>query len=64
VVLVAVRAQNAKPTGHVALEQVLRLAVAELGVKPLRTDWSEVLGGTQTAFEEWRSWPASGKPQP
>ena len=35
------------PTGRVALEDVLRLAIRELGVRPLRTDWQEVLDATQ-----------------
>jgi hypothetical protein len=44
------------PTGRVALEQVLQLAIAELDVRPRRGDWSSVLESTQAAFEEWRSW--------
>lgn len=33
------------PTGVVALQDVLRFAIADLGVEPLRDDWSEVLAG-------------------
>ncbi len=40
------------PTGHVALEDVLRLAIADLGVRPLRHDWSEVLDRTRRSREE------------
>lgn len=31
------------PTGHMGLEDVLRLGIRELGVKPRRRDWAEVL---------------------
>ena len=31
------------PTGHVGLADVLRLAITELGVRPVRTDWTEIL---------------------
>lgn len=31
------------PTGTVALQDVLRLAIEELGVEPLRDDWQAVL---------------------
>lgn len=31
------------PTGHVFLPTVLRAAIAELGVDPLRADWSAIL---------------------
>ncbi|MBI4579704.1 MAG: hypothetical protein HY718_08385 [Planctomycetes bacterium] len=41
------------PTGWVALEAVLRLAVADLGVEPRRADWDEVLRRTQKALEQW-----------
>jgi len=43
------------PTGRVSLEDVLRLAILELGVKPERTDWAELLDSTQAAYEEWRT---------
>ena len=44
------------PTGRVALEDVLRLAITGFGVTPLRTDWSEILDTTQAAYQEWRTW--------
>ena len=34
------------PTGHIVLQDVLRLAIAEFGVRPLRRDWSEILDRT------------------
>jgi len=44
------------PTGRIALEQVLRLAVEELGVQPIKTDWSDILSDAQGLFEQWRTW--------
>ncbi len=35
------------PIGHVSLQEVLRLTIAELGVRPLRPDWDEVLHQSQ-----------------
>lgn len=48
------------PTGRVALEEVLRLAVDHFGVTPSRRDWENVLAGTQESFEQWRTWPQPG----
>lgn len=45
------------PTGRIALEDFLRLAIEDFGVVPLREDWSEVLGQSLGVFEEWRTWP-------
>jgi len=47
------------PTGRIALEDVLRLAIDEFGAVPLRPDWREVLDATQAGHEEWRTWSAS-----
>lgn len=44
------------PTGRIALEQVLRLAVEELGAKPLKGEWKSILSQTQKLFEKWRMW--------
>jgi hypothetical protein len=40
------------PTGQVMLEDVLRFAITELGVRPLRRDWSEVLDRTRRVREQ------------
>lgn len=32
------------PTGRVELEDVLLMAIRELGVRPRRDDWQEILG--------------------
>jgi hypothetical protein len=32
------------PTGTVGLEQVVALAIVELGVEPLRDDWERLIG--------------------
>lgn len=44
------------PTGRVALQQVVRLAVADFRAKPLRRDWADVLDQTEAAFRLERSW--------
>jgi hypothetical protein len=45
------------PTGRVSLEEVLRLAIDEFGVRALKANWSTVLKSTQEKFEKFRSWP-------
>ena len=35
-------------TGHVTLAAVVRMAIAELGVEPLRRDWQDVLRAEET----------------
>jgi len=44
------------PTGRVALEEVIRLAIGEFRVTPNRDDWLEVLERTQAAYYQWRTW--------
>jgi hypothetical protein len=44
------------PTPRVALEAILRLAIDELGVEPIRDDWRAVLEQTERAFRRWRTW--------
>lgn len=44
------------PTGRVAIEDVLRLAIREFGVHPRRDDWETLLGYTRAAYDEWRTW--------
>jgi hypothetical protein len=39
------------PTGHITLEDVLRLAISEFGVRPLRRDWSEILDRTRRSLD-------------
>jgi len=36
------------PTGYVQLPDILRLAIRDLGVRPLRPDWSEILDEAMT----------------
>jgi len=45
------------PTARIALEEVLRLAITELGARPRRDDWDEVLERSQAGYEAWRTWP-------
>jgi hypothetical protein len=44
------------PTGRVAVEQVLRLAIEDLGVGAA-DDWPQVFEESQSQFEEYRTWP-------
>ncbi len=45
------------PTERVAFEQVLWVAVHELGVQPIRGDWEDVLSSCLKAFQRYRTWP-------
>ncbi len=45
------------PSGLVALEEVIRMAVTDLGVEARRPDWSDVLAESRDAFEVWRGSP-------
>ena len=44
------------PTGRVSLEGVVRFAIEELGVRPLRSDWHKILDEGQRAFDTARTW--------
>jgi len=44
------------PTRRISLEEVLRFAIVELKVRPLRRDWESVLEATQARFEKFRTW--------
>lgn len=44
------------PTGRVAVEDILLLAILHLGVAPRRTDWEEVLNETKAKFEQYKTW--------
>lgn len=48
------------PTGRVALEDVIRYAISQLGARPLRADWMEVLEDTQRHFEDLQTWSGLG----
>lgn len=48
------------PTGRIALENVLRLALNDFHVTPLKKDWQEILNRTQLGHETWRTWAGSG----
>lgn len=39
------------PTGHIAREDILRLAITHFGIIPLRHDWETMLEQTQGAFQ-------------
>ncbi|HEY8489979.1 MAG TPA: hypothetical protein VIO14_03205 [Dehalococcoidia bacterium] len=42
------------PTGRVAVEDVIRLAI-ELGARPLQKRWERILDEGQAAYEQWRT---------
>lgn len=44
------------PTNRIALEDMLRLAITEFDVEPLKNDWAEVLSRTEASYDEWRTW--------
>jgi hypothetical protein len=44
------------PTGRVAIEDVLRMCIRDLGVDETRDDWAAVLDEAQAAFATWRTW--------
>lgn len=44
------------PTGRVSIEEVLRFAVRELGVRPRATNWQTILEETERAFHEKKTW--------
>lgn len=47
---------NHIPTGRVSVESVLRMALRELHVRPLRDDWSAVLHEVEQPFLRRRTW--------
>ena len=48
------------PTGRIAFEDVLRFAIRDLDVQPVRDAWEEVFDETRGRFETWRTWSGSG----
>jgi hypothetical protein len=53
---VAIDRKQHVPTGRVSLESVVRFAIVELGVRPLRPDWERVLDAGQAEFDARRTW--------
>lgn len=47
------------PTGRVAVEDVIRFAITQLSVEPIRADWAQVLDEAQKRHERYRSWGGS-----
>jgi len=50
------------PTARIAIEDVLRFVITQLGVVPLRNDWEAILRETQDTFQQWRTWGESPPP--
>ena len=44
------------PTGRVPFEDIVRMLIDDLGVRPLRDDWRDVLAQTRATFEQERTW--------
>lgn len=44
------------PTGRVPLEDIVRMLIDDLGARPLRDDWRDVLALTRATFEQERTW--------
>ena len=44
------------PTGRIAIEDLARFAIKELGVAPRRDDWEEVLSRARKTYEDRRTW--------
>lgn len=44
------------PTGRISIEQVVLLAIEDLGVQPRKDDWEGVLTQSQRDFEVSRTW--------
>lgn len=42
------------PSGRVSVEGVVRFAIEELGVSPLKSDWSDILNHGQARFDQFR----------
>lgn len=45
------------PTPRASFESVIAWVITELGVKPVRDDWAEVLSASERDFDEHKSWP-------
>jgi hypothetical protein len=44
------------PTRRISLEEILRLVITQLNVKPLKREWEKVLRDTQQAHQKFRTW--------
>lgn len=44
------------PTSRISVERVIRFAIDEFAITPLRPDWSQVLSDTEAMFEKYRTW--------
>jgi hypothetical protein len=49
-------AQAHAPTGRISIEAVLRFAIQDLGVEPLRRNWREAMAKSEQLFLRQRSW--------
>ena len=47
------------PTARIAIEDVVRCVITQLGVVPFKADWETILAETQASFQQWRTWGGS-----
>lgn len=48
------------PTGRVAVEEVVALAIRDLGVTPRMEDYEDILRDGLEKFRSWRTWSSRG----
>ncbi len=41
------------PTGYLTIEEIIRFAICELGVKSKKTNWDNILRTSEDKFREW-----------
>lgn len=44
------------PTGRISIESVVEFLIRDLGVKPKRQDWEDIVTRNRDLFEQYRSW--------
>lgn len=44
-------------SGRVAVEEVIRTCITDLGTPPVRTDWDSTLMASEGPFKLYRTWP-------
>jgi hypothetical protein len=44
------------PTRRISLEEILRLVITQLNVKPIKREWEKVLREIQQAHQKFRTW--------
>lgn len=50
------------PTRRVSFEEVLRFAIVDLRVRPIKNDWAVILEDVEKAFDSHKSWHGGRRP--